>query len=331
MCQLHQSSSKNDGAIDGVSPAQRVEPSRPFSRVGLDYAGPFHIKASQGRGRKSFKGFVALFVCLSSKAVHLELVGDLTTKAFLGALSRFPSRRGSPTEIWSDNATTFHGADRELRKMLREAEIQWDGVARTLANEGIQWRFIPPGAPHFGGLWEAAVKSAKSHLKRIVGLHTLTFEEFSTLLTEIEYAMNSRPLTPLSGEPCDLEAITPWHLLTGHAPWTLPEPINETSLNHLAHWDFVKGLRDNFWKRWSQEYLNTLQQRNKWTRITRDLQVDDLVLIVDASLLQRRRWPLGRVTEVHPGRDGRVRVATINTTTGTYVRPITKLCRLPMT
>ena len=150
--------------ILGSLPAQRVQKSRPFSKVGIDYAGPFELKMNQGRSSRCSKGFIALFVCLSSKAVHLEVVGDLTTASFLAALRRFSCRRGAPTEIWSDNATTFHDDETELRAMLRSAEIQWDVVAGTLANEGIQWQFIPPKAPHFGGLWEAAVKSAKTHI-----------------------------------------------------------------------------------------------------------------------------------------------------------------------
>ena len=216
--------------------------------------------------------------------------------------------------------------------MLRSAELQWDVVAGTLANEGIQWQFIPPRAPHFGGLWEAAVKSAKTHIKRVVGLQRLTFEEFSTFLAQIEFTMNSRPLTPCSGDLDDLRIITPWHLITGSVPRSIPELTDDSgNLDHLSHWRLVKVMKDQFWCQWAREYLNTLQQRNKWTHTTPNLEADDLVLLVDPSLLKRGQWPLGRVIEVHPGRDGPVRVATVRTSTGTYVRPITKICQLPRT
>ena len=166
--------------------ASRVTPSRPFSRCGVDYAGPFQVLSFKGRGNRSSKGYVAVIVCLSTKAIHLELVGDLSTVSFLGALTRFFGRRGKPDELWSDNATNFRGADDELRRLLTEAEFSWGRVTNSLASEGIRWRSIPPSAPHFGGLWEAGVKSTKTHLRRVAGARKLTYEEFATLLVKID-------------------------------------------------------------------------------------------------------------------------------------------------
>ncbi|XP_014207285.1 uncharacterized protein LOC106638550 [Copidosoma floridanum] len=188
-------------------PASRVTPSRAFGRTGVDYAGPFSVLASKGRGIRTTKGYIAVFVCMTTKALHLELVGDLSTAAFLGALARFTVRRGRPSELWSDNATCFCRADLELREALQVAEIDWDLVAGSLASQGIAWHFIPPGAPHFGGLWEAAVKSVKGHLRHVMGSRHLTYEEFSTVLVGIEMVLNGRPLTPLSGDSSDLERL----------------------------------------------------------------------------------------------------------------------------
>ena len=144
--------------------------------------------------------------------------------------------------------------------------------------------------------------------------------------------MNSRPLTPCPGDLDDLDIITPWHLITGFAPQTISGPTDDSDiLDHLSHWMLVKAMKDQFWCRWAREYLNTLLQRNKWTHATSNIEADDLVMLGDRSLLKKGRWSLGRVIEVHPGRDGRVRVATVRTFTGTYVRPITKICRLPRT
>ena len=152
---------------------------------------------SKRRGARSTKGYVAVFVCLSTKAVHLELVGDLTTASSLGALHRLDGRRGRPEE-------DFRGADLELRRQLAAAELDWDVVAGTFATEGTKWQFIHPSSPHFGGLWEAGVKSMKNHLRRVAGPRRLTYEEFSTVLVEIEAVLNSRPLSPLSDGPDDL-------------------------------------------------------------------------------------------------------------------------------
>ncbi|XP_043462857.1 uncharacterized protein LOC122498921 [Leptopilina heterotoma] len=190
-------------------PAARVNPGSPLSKVGVDYAGPFQILRSKGRGVSSSKGYVAVFVCLATKAIHLELVGDLSTESFLGCLTRFTCRRGRPLEVWSDNATNFRGADNELRRLFLEAETDWQHVQDVLAQEKTMWRFIPPSAPHFGGLWEAGVKSMKNHLRRITGSRKLTYEQFTTLLVEIEMALNCRPLIPLSGDLDDLDVLTP--------------------------------------------------------------------------------------------------------------------------
>ena len=326
-----QTTARPANQLMGSLPSQRVQLTRPFSRTGLDYAGPFKIKSAKGRGIRSSKGYLAFFVCLATKAVHLEVVGDLTTASFLGALRRFVGRRGLPVELWSDNATTFHGADVALRSMLREANLQWQHVADVLANDGIQWNFIPPSAPHFGGLWEAAVKSAKSHIKRVVGTQLLTYEEFTTLTIQVERAMNSRPLVQLTGTPEDQEVLTPGHFLVGSSLSSIPEPINaEMPFQHLRHWQLVQSIYHHFWVRWSREYLHTLQQRAKWTRSRINLKKDDLVLVLDTSLLRGDRWPLGRITAVFSGPDGLVRVATVRTAFGTYDRPITKLAILPV-
>ncbi|XP_023248344.1 uncharacterized protein LOC111644037 [Copidosoma floridanum] len=312
-------------------PTARVTPARPFTRTGVDYAGPFSILRSKGRGAKSVKGYVAVFVCMWSKALHLEPVGDLTTASFLGALTRFIGRRGKPKEIWSDNATNFHGADHELKQLMAGANHDWDSVAESLANEGIDWHFIPPSAPHFGGLWEAGVKSMKTHLRRVVGTRHLTFEEFSTLLAEIEMILNCRPLGPLSGDTEDLDMLTPAHFLIGGPLTSLPATNTSENLDCLTHWTLVQGMRDALWRRWTLEYLNTLQQRTKWSRPRPNLAVGDVVLVVDPTLLNTiGKWPLGRIVDVKPGPDGSVRVIRVRTASGEYVRPITKIARLPV-
>ncbi|CAB0036225.1 unnamed protein product [Trichogramma brassicae] len=313
-------------------PPERVTPCRAFARTGLDYAGPFQVWASRGRGVRASKAWVAVFVCLTTKAVHLELAGDLSTASLLGALTRFSGRRGRPSELWSDNATHFHRADLELRNALNNERLNWITISDRLAEDGIKWSFIPPSAPHFGGLWEAAVKSFKAHLKRTLGPRRVTFEEMSTLLVSIEAVLNSRPLCPVTNDSDDLHVLTPGHFLVGTSLLTIPEQdVNADALDHLQHWQLIQGLRAVFWKKWSREYLNTLQQRTKWLRRRESIAVGDIVLLMDPSLLRPTgRWPLGRIIEVHHGRDGLVRTAVIKTAHGTYTRPIVKLVLLPV-
>ncbi|XP_014206026.1 uncharacterized protein LOC106637667 [Copidosoma floridanum] len=268
-------------------PSSRVSPSRAFACTGVDYNGPFHVLSARGRGVPTTKGYIVVFVCLATKALHLELVSDLSAASFLGALHRFAGRRGQPGEIWSDNATCFRRADVKLRDALLTAELDWGLVAGSLTDQGIAWKFIFPGAPHFGGLWEAAVKSTKSHLQRVRGSRHLTYEEFSTVLVGIEMILNSRPLKPLSGDTGDLDILTPGHFFVSGPlnSIVLPGPPAE-SLDALFHWKLVRGVHAHFWSRWSQEYLNTLQQRSKWTTPRRNFIVGDVVVLLDATLLQ---------------------------------------------
>ncbi|XP_014208251.1 uncharacterized protein LOC106639251 [Copidosoma floridanum] len=260
-------------------PISRVTPSCAFGRTGVDYAGPFSVLASKGRGIRTTKGYIAIFVCMTTKALHIELVSDISTATFLGALARFTGRRGRPSKLWSYNATCFRRADLELREVLQIVEIDWDLVAGSLALQGIAWHFIPPRAPHFVGLWEAAVKSVKGHLRRVMGFRHLTYEEFSTVLVGIEMVLNGRPLTPLSSDPSDLKVLTPGHFLVGAPLDSIIQPGPPTeNLDALSHWDLVRAIRAQFWSRWSRKYLNTLQQRPKWTVSRRSFAVGDFVI-----------------------------------------------------
>ncbi|XP_036149070.1 uncharacterized protein LOC118647739 [Monomorium pharaonis] len=245
----------------------RVTVSRPFTHTGVDYAGPIFLKEGKRRNARSHKAYIAIFVCFATKAAHIEIVSDLTIEAFLGALKRFVSRRGSPTDIYSDNGTTFVGANRQISEFydLIKDEQSQRTIKESLRSHEITWHFIPPHAPHFGGLWEAAVKSAKSHMRKVVGNAGLTLEEAQTLFCEIEAVMNSRPLTPLSTDPSDLKCITPGHFLIGSALNSFPTPnLTEEKENWLKRWQRVEQMRQHFWKRWSAEYLHTLIERQKW-------------------------------------------------------------------
>jgi len=233
----------------GELPVPRVQASRCFQHTGLDYAGPISIKGSTGRTPVIGKARFAVFVCLTTKALHIEAVTDLTTKAFIAAFQRFIARRSKPTDLYSDNGTTFHGSKRVLDEMrlLAMEQRKDENLANFFANEGILWHFIPPSAPHFGGIWEAGVRSIKLHMKRIMGSSALTFEELSTVLIQIEALLNSRPLC--SSGDSTLDPLTPAHFLTGTPYTALPEPsrldVPSTAWND--------GLN---YKQWSKAFGN---------------------------------------------------------------------------
>ncbi|XP_033212150.1 uncharacterized protein LOC117169753 [Belonocnema kinseyi] len=314
----------------GNLPSTRISESPPFCNAGVHYADPFSVKDRKGRGCKVTKAYVCLFVCFSTKALHLELVSDATTDALLAALRRFVSRRGKPANIHSDNGTNFVGANNELRRLGDFLLQKCNSLNESIANTGIQWHFIPAYKPHFGGIWEAGVKSVKHHLKRVAGEAILTFEEFATLLTQIEAILNSRPLTPLSSDPNDLNPLTPAHFLIGRTFSSLADPdLSHVNQGRLSNWQRIQQLQQHMWKRWSKEYISELQRRTKWQEPFPELNKNTLVLLKDDNL-PPSAWKLGRITEVHPGKDGIARIASVKTSKGIVRRSFTKLCPLPI-
>ena len=324
---------KTPNYLMGNLPKNRLVYKRLFLQSGVDYCGPFYIKDKRHRNRNKLKVYVAIFVCFATKAVHIELVSDLTTEAFLAALKRFFARRGRGSDLYSDNATNFQGAKNEINEifsLLQSAEHN-KVVSQFLTNERVKWHFIPPRAPHFGGLWEASVKSLKHHMRCVIGDTLLTFEALSTYVIEIEAILNSRPLTPLSSDPNDLTALTPAHFLIGDSLTSLPERTLEgIPANRLSSWQHVQQLRQSFWTRWHKEYLHEQNVRKKWhTGATTSINVGDLVILQEDNT-PPWRWNLGRITAIHPGADNIVRTATLKTLLGEYKRSIRKLSPLPV-
>ncbi|XP_043064382.1 uncharacterized protein LOC122320284 [Drosophila ficusphila] len=311
-------------------PKDRVNATSTFMVIGLDFCGPFYYKTGV-RSKVPVKTYVCVFICFATKAIHLELVQDLSTQAFLGALKRFILTRGKPVRIWSDNATNFVGAKNELAELknlfLSSPHIR--AIEEFCLEDSIEWRFIPPRSPHFGGLWEAAVKTAKFHFYRSVGPSLLSFDALRTLVCHIAAIVNSRPLLPLSENPADLEALTPAHFL-GTVPLVLySEPdVTKLNFNRLDRWQRISYFQQIFWSRWREEYLTLLQQRSKWRTPKPALQINDVVLVQNENL-PPLKWPLARVMELVPGSDGVARVAVIRTSTGVTRRAVRKLCVLP--
>ena len=289
-----------------------------FCRVGVDYFGPFYVKV----GRKQHKRFCALFTCLATHAIHIEVCDSLDTSSFINALRRFQARRGQVTFIRSDNGTNFVGAERELREEF--SKLCESKVHDFLLQRGVEWQFNPPGASAQGGVWERQIRSIRKVLNAVLREQSLTDESLQTLLCEVEAVLNSKPLTTVSSDPSDLQPLTPNDLLLLRGGPVPGGVFSERDCLTRRRWKHVQYLADVFWKRWLSEYLPLLQIRQKWNKAERNLKVGDVVLIADVTT-PRCRWPLGRVTEVFPDRKGFVRSVLVRTTTSVLKRPISKL------
>ncbi|XP_049866249.1 uncharacterized protein LOC126366948 [Pectinophora gossypiella] len=287
-------SSQTNHPMMGQLPESRVTAHKPFRKSGVDYAGPINIRTTKGRGHRSTKGYICLFVCMATRAIHLEAVSDMTSQGFLAAFKRFVARRGHVSDLWSDNGTNFVGGARELQELLdvEKSHVATE-IADWLVSNGTTWHFIPPRAPNFGGLWEAGIKSTKHHLKRVIGESTLTFEEITTVLSQVEACLNSRPISQLSTNPEDPFPLTPGHFLVGEPLVLAPDANYEDSnLSGLSRWNITQKMVQNFWRRWSQEYLTLLQHRYKWVNHVPEPGIGDVVLVKEEDL-PPAKWLFG--------------------------------------
>ena len=315
----------------GNLPPCRVREAKPFLHTGVDYAGPLQILLQRRRGARSQKAYICLFVCLVTRAVHIELASDLSTEIFLNAFKRFLSRRGPVGVLYSDCGTNFVGAKSHLRDLytLVNSPGYNKEFSDNLRENRIEWKMNPPQSPHHGGIWESNIKSVKTHLHKIVANHLLTFEEMLTVLAQIEALLNSRPLSVLSADPSDPLPLTPAHFLTLTPLKSLPAAnLAEERVDLLHRKRLIDHLVQSFWNRWRFEYLNTLQSRQKWCTPSNPVTAGTVV-VIKCDNVPPLLWPLGIINNTYPGADGIVRVADVRTKTGVYRRAVVKLCPLP--
>ena len=315
----------------GQLPKERVLPSPAFQTTGMDFAGPFTIKQGYTRRPVHINAHICIFVCFSTRAVHLEVISDEKTDAFLAGMDRFISRRGRPHTLWSDNGANFTGAKNKLNqlyKFLQSTDVD-SSIHHHLLQNRIEWKNSPARSPHFGGLWEAAVRSMKFHLKRVIGTLVLSFEELTTVACQVEACMNSRPILATTSHSDDgIATLTSGHFLMMKPPTAYPSDPAPMAEPHLStKWKRCQAVIQHFWNRWHREYLQTLQSRTKWTKTQPNLQVGDIVILKEDKLFTCH-WPLAKIIETYPGTDGLVRVALVKTSTSTYKRPVTKLALL---
>ena len=304
-------------------PKARITPDKPpFTCTGVDYFGPFLVRLK----RSLVKRYGVMFTCLAVRAVHIEVSSTLETDSFILALRRFIARRGQVKEMYSDNGTNLVGGERELR----EAILRWNQVQihELLLQKEIKWFFNPPAASHHGGSWERCIRTTRKILSALMKEQHLDDEGLITLMTEVEAIINGRPLTKASADPRDEQPLTPNHLLLLNQEPSLPPGIfDKYDIYSKRRWRQVQYMADLFWRRWTTEYLPLLQQRVKWNYPSRNLAKDDIVLVIDASS-PRNSWLIGRIIQVYPDSKGLIRRVQVKTKTGTFERPITKLCLL---
>ena len=316
----------------GDLPDHRISPARPFDYTGVDFAGPFDVKRGHTRKPVLVKAYACLFVCMSTKTVHIDCTEDLSTASFMLCFERFINRRGFPWHVYSDNGSNFIGAARTLGTPTQLPYDLQDFTAKTadLQAHGVSWHFIPARSPHCGGIWESGIRRMKEELRRTLHHFTPTAAEFHHLLITAEAVLNSRPLLPISLEEADgAQVITPGHFLIGRPirahPQDIPPPKDGL---RKVRWSLLRAETEQLWKRWHTAYVQSLQSRQKWTRPQPNISVGDIVLLKDDSL-KLHSWPLAKVTEVSPGPDGVVRVVTLTLPGGrTFTRHVRQLVPL---
>lgn len=290
-------------------PAFRLQEAPPFSHTGVDFAGPLFVKLA---GESQRKVWIVLYTCCVTRAIHLDLVPDMTVSTFIRSFKRFSARRGLPAMMLSDNGKTFKAAAKIIHEVVANEDVK-----QYLEGLGIEWKFNVPKAPWWGGVFERLVQSTKRCLRKSLGQAKLTYDELLTAVTEVEFVLNSRPLTYIASDDLE-EPLTPSHLLTGRRLMSLPDNIatgsqEEDEHSHLNHrMRYLNRTIDTFWKRWRREYLLELRDTHRYHRSSGSPQFSegDIVVIYDEKQ-PRSRWSLGKIERVIVGVDGEKRAAVV--------------------
>ncbi|KAK3087993.1 hypothetical protein FSP39_013221 [Pinctada imbricata] len=304
-------------------PEDRVVPSPPFTYVGMDCFGPFVVK----QGRNEIKRYGLLFTCMCSRAIHIEMLDDMSTDCFLNAFRCLIAIRGAVRQIRSDQGSNFVGARNELLK-----EIDRTKISAYLAKKHCEFVFNAPDASHTGGVWERQIRTVRNILNTVLTLRQGRLDDSSlrTVFYEVMAIVNSRPLTVSEiDNPSSIEPLTPNHLLTAKSDIPLPPPgiFTKEDLYARKRWRRVQYLLEQFWSRWKNEYLAQVSLRQKWHEPRRNIKVGDIVLVKDIDM-PRNNWPMARVIEANPDDDGLVRRVKVKVQTGTLERSIHKLVLL---
>lgn len=318
-------------------PTDRLQPGPPFTCVGVDTFGPWSVVTRRTRGgAANSKRWGILFTCMTTRAVHIEVVEDMSSSSFINAFKRFVSIRGPVKQIRSDRGTNFIGAVDDLK--INAVNVEDGSVKDYLYDSGIEWLFNSPHSSHMGGSWERLIGTTRrildSMISEIPGKE-ITHEVLVTFLAEVSAIINSRPLTVLSSDAEQPFPLTPSLIVNQKPDVLIPKDVSYDCKDlYRAQWKRVQYLSDVFWKRWRMEYLHSLQERRKWTNIQNNIKVGDIVLLKDKQV-NRIQWPMGIITKVFPSSDDIVRKVEVRIVkqvqdsesfrSFTFIRPITEL------
>ncbi|XP_014676742.1 PREDICTED: uncharacterized protein LOC106816632 [Priapulus caudatus] len=316
-------------------PADRLAPGPPFTSVGVDMFGPWAVVSRRTRGGLAHsKRWAILFTCLTTRAIHIEVVEDMSSSAFINSVRRFVAIRGNVKEFRSDRGTNFVGATRSLR--IDTVNVEDSPVKKYLYESGVTWIFNAPHSSHMGGVWERMIGIARRILDSMLhrgGVKNLTHEVLTTFMAEVCAIVNSRPVAPISTDPECPMVLSPATLLNqkvGGDPLACVD-FDQKDI-YREHWKRVQVLSNAFWKRWREGYLQTLQVRRKWRESQPNIKDGDIVLLKDKEV-PRSEWPMGIVEGAMPSEsDGNVRKAQVRILRGgrtvRFSRPVTELIRL---
>ena len=309
-------------------PADRLLPGPPFTNVGVDTFGPWTVVTRRTRGGQAQgKRWAIMFTCLTIRAVHIEIIEELSSAAFINALRRFVAIRGKVKILRSDRGTNFVGSTDDLK--IDAINVEDTSVKSHLYNSGTVWKFNPPHSSHMGGVWERMIGITRRILDATlsdIDCKNLTHDVLCTLMHEISAIINARPITPVSSDPDCPQILSPHTLLT-QKDENMPVSLGTFEIKDMykSHWKMVQLLADRFWKRWRNEYLQTLQNTRKWQSTQRDVKEGDLVLLKDVNT-HRNDWSRGIILHAIPSADGRIRKVEVRTVkdgkTSVYTRPI---------
>ncbi|XP_046580145.1 uncharacterized protein LOC124287683 [Haliotis rubra] len=317
-------------------PADRLTRSPPFTYVGVDTFGPWEVITRKTRGGVAYsKRWAILFNCLVTRAIHIEVTEEMSTSSSINALRRFVALRGKVQQFRSDRGTNFLGATEILK--VDTVNVEDKPVQDFLSKEQAKWLFNPPHSSHIGGSWERMIGPVRRILDRMmsnVSPKKFTHEVLTTFMAEVSAIVNSRPIVPVSSDPEQPHLLTPATLLTqktDHVVSPLKGCTGSIKELYLKEWKQVQALADMFWNRFRAEYLQTLQQRQKWQHGKENIKDGDVVLLKEKNI-HRNDWPVGRVINAIPSSDAKVRKAEVQIVRDgkivTFTRPITEIIHL---
>ena len=284
-------------------PQIRTQDVHPFTFTGVDFTGALYVRHE----KQEVKVYVCLFTCATTRAVHLEIVQDLTAQTFLMAFRKFAARRSLPSIMISDNGSTYLSAAEELHILMQLPEVK-----KELGKKGVTWRFIPKRAPWYGGFWERLIGLTKTAIKKVLGRRHISLSMLETIIVEIEAILNDRPLTFVSSEFGDPEPLTPSHLLHGRRITCLPhkdveidefqDPTYSEASQLRKKARIQTALLTDFKRRWCHEYLTSLREHHKSSGENQQtVQKGDVVIIHDDT--PRATWKMAVVDELLVGKD----------------------------